>query len=103
MGILGNDDDVEGNRAMAKQFRPVEVEWNDANVSYGWNNSERAEEVAIERPLYCKSIGYVLHEEKGNRLCIVQSTGQNSDSMTGAVSEVLTIPWKCILQITELT
>ncbi len=88
---------------MAKQFRPVEVGWYDSNVSYGWQNTDKAEDAAEDRPLFCKSIGYVLVEEKGNRLCIVQSTGQNLDSMKGAVAEVLTIPWKAIIEIKELT
>ena len=87
---------------MGKQFRIVEVEWEDANVVYGWQNAEVAEEVADERPLYIKSIGYVLFEEKGRRMCIAQSLGQTPQSMEGSVAEVLTIPWKAISQVRDI-
>lgn len=86
---------------MGKQFRIVEVAWEDSNVARGWQSTKEATKGADERPLYCRSVGYVLGEEKGRRISLVQSLGQTEESMEGSVTEVITIPWKSILQIVE--
>ena len=88
---------------MAKQFRPVEVSWNDSNVTYGWQDTKPAEDRAEDRPLMCKSVGYVLLKEKDDRIVLVQSIGHNDNSIEGAVAEVLIIPWNAIVEIKELT
>lgn len=75
---------------------PVWVLWRDSHVSTGWHSIEQAKDER-NRGMEITSVGFLL-ESNADRVRIVQTRGV----VSGAVSEVLTIPREAVLVVREL-
>ena len=87
---------------MGSRFRIVEVTWVDSNVAHGWISTETAKKNADERPLNCRSVGYVLSEDAEDRLTLVTSLADNLQGRDVAAGDTLTIPKGAILTMRDL-
>ncbi len=79
---------------MSKE-RIVRVEWEDSCTDSGWNKRTTYEtEASISQ---CESVGFIL---KSNRTQL--TLFQSKSHVTKQVTELISIPRKCITKITEL-
>ncbi len=80
--------------------RIVEVEWEDAAASHGWQSEKGAQ---ID-PWVCHSVGYVLEDNK-KHIRIMESRGQPSDPDNPSRDHgcASSIPRSAIRKVTELT
>ena len=87
---------------MGNYLRIVEVDWVDSNVAHGWVNTKLAKKTADERPLTCRSVGYVLSEDAEDRLTLVTSLADNLEGEGQSVADTVTIPMVSILNVRDL-
>jgi len=87
---------------MGNNLRIVEVEWVDSNGSSGWFSTKRAKEVADERPLTCRSVGYVLSEDVEDRLSLVTSLADNLEGKDMGAADIISIPMVAVLNVRDL-
>ena len=87
---------------MGNDLRIVEVEWVDSNGTSGWLSTKRAKEIADERPLTCRSVGYVLSEDAEDRLSLVTSLADNLEGKDMGAADIISIPVVSILKMRDL-
>jgi len=76
-------------------MRAIEVLWKDANTASGWLTREEA---LATLPQLCRSIGYLLLQDK-EQLIIVQSVQEGNED----VGDALCLPIDSVLDIKDLT
>jgi hypothetical protein len=80
---------------MAKKDRMVRVEWIDSCADSGWKNRQyAAKEACVSK---CESVGFLFKETRSD-VTVCQSISHTS----GSVSEMMTIPMKCVTKIVRL-
>jgi len=78
----------------------VLVEWVDSHSGRGWQTIDQLEGVA--KPLYCKSVGWLIKETKQCKVIVPHIAGEkNTDIMLQGCGD-LTIPTKAIIQIKRI-
>ena len=82
-------------------MKRVEVEWVHSNMSTGWVSTNYATKIADNRPLECRTIGYLLSETE-DRINVAMNFADNTDLPNDSLSEVMTIPKVSVLSIKEL-
>lgn len=78
----------------------VLVEWLDSHAGRGWQDEAKLREVA--RPLYCRSVGWLVAENKDCKVLVPHIAGEkNGDILLQGCGD-LTIPAASITKVTVL-
>ena len=77
----------------------VLVEWVDSHAGRGWQDFERLRGVA--RPLYCKSVGWLVAENKDCKVLAPHIAGEKDGEVLQGCGD-LTIPAASITKVTVL-
>lgn len=78
----------------------VLVEWLDSHSGRGWQDFDRLERVA--EPLYCRSVGWVIRENKNCKVLVPHIAGEKNGETTLQGCGDLTIPTASIVKTTIL-
>lgn len=76
------------------------IEWVDSHAGRGWQAAERFDHVA--EPLYCRSVGWILSENKDCKVIVPHIAGEKQGETLLQGCGDLTIPTKAILKVTTL-
>lgn len=81
-------------------MRLVLVEWLDSHAGRGWQDLDRLERAA--EPLYCRSVGWVIRENKDCKVLVPHLSGEKNGNTTLQGCGDLTIPTASIVKTTIL-
>ncbi len=76
------------------------VEWLDSHAGRGWQTVEQLEKAAT--PLYCRSVGWLLSENKDCKVLVPHIGGEQQGDVMLIGCGDLTIPKKAIVKTTVL-
>lgn len=83
-----------------KKNKLVLIEWLDSHSGDGWKTIERFD--AVAEPLYCRSVGWILSENKNCKVIVPHVAGERQGQILLQGCGDLTIPTKAILKVTVL-
>lgn len=81
-------------------MRLVLVEWLDSHAGRGWQDLDRLERAA--EPLYCRSVGWVIRENKDCKVLVPHISGEKNGNTVLQGCGDLTIPTASIVKTTIL-
>lgn len=91
---------IAKTRALAARRKLVLIEWVDSHSCNGWQPLDEIASVA--RPVYCRSVGWVVSETKETTVLVAHVSGERNEDLRLYGTGDMAIPRKAIVKTTTL-